>query len=77
MDDTRNIAVTFPQAESVPRAGARPRDPRKAEFETNKLKRRLRRQVGQAIADYGMIEDGDRVMGQGQLRFARNPARTA
>src|SRR5260221_1273030 len=38
------------------------RDPRKAEFETNKLKRRLRRQVGQAIADYGMIEDGDRVM---------------
>ena len=38
------------------------RDPRKAEFEVNKLKRRLRRQVGQAIADYGMIEDGDRVM---------------
>src|SRR5260221_1503355 len=38
------------------------RDPRKAEFEINKLKRRLRRQVGQAIADYGMIEDGDRVM---------------
>jgi tRNA 2-thiocytidine biosynthesis protein TtcA len=38
------------------------RDARKAEFETNKLKRRLRRQVGQAIADYGMIEEGDRVM---------------
>ena len=45
---------------SVPAAGAR--DPRRAEFETNKLKRRLRRQVGEAIADYAMIEEGDRVM---------------
>nr|BAL55725.1 hypothetical conserved protein [uncultured Gammaproteobacteria bacterium] len=31
-------------------------------YEFNKLKKRLRRQVGQAIADYRMIEDGDRVM---------------
>lgn len=31
-------------------------------FEFNKLKKRLRRQVGEAIADYGMIEDGDKVM---------------
>ena len=38
------------------------RDPRKAEFETNKLKKRLRRLVGEAIGDYGLIEDGDRVM---------------
>jgi len=30
--------------------------------EANKLAKRLRRQVGQAIADYNMIEDGDRVM---------------
>ena len=30
--------------------------------DTNKLARRLRRQVGQAIADYNMIEAGDRVM---------------
>lgn len=27
-----------------------------------KLAKRLRRRVGQAIADYGMIEQGDRVM---------------
>ncbi len=51
---------------SVPAAPAppapAPRDPRKAEFETNKLKKRLRRLVGEAIADYGMIEAGDRVM---------------
>jgi len=43
-------------------ATARPRDPRKAEFETNKLRKRLRRLVGQAIADYAMIAEGDRVM---------------
>lgn len=30
--------------------------------DANKLAKRLRRQVGQAIADYNMIEDGDRVM---------------
>jgi tRNA 2-thiocytidine biosynthesis protein TtcA len=62
MDDLRDSAVASPAAPSTPRERARARDPRKAEFETNKLKRRLRRQVGQAIADYGMIEDGDRVM---------------
>ena len=38
------------------------RDPRKAEFEANKLKKRLRRQVGCAIRDYALIEPGDRVM---------------
>jgi tRNA 2-thiocytidine biosynthesis protein TtcA len=30
--------------------------------EVHKLAKRLRRQVGQAIADYNMIEDGDRIM---------------
>ena len=39
-----------------------PGDPRKAEFEVNKLRKRLRRQVGEAIGDYGLIEAGDRVM---------------
>jgi tRNA 2-thiocytidine biosynthesis protein TtcA len=38
------------------------RDPRKAEFEANKLKKRLRRQVGEAIGQFGLIEAGDRVM---------------
>jgi len=37
-------------------------DPRKAEFEANKLRKRLRRQVGEAIAAYGLIERNDRVM---------------
>jgi tRNA 2-thiocytidine biosynthesis protein TtcA len=38
------------------------RDPRKAEYEAGKLAKRLRRQVGEAIADFGMIEEGDKVM---------------
>ncbi len=37
-------------------------DPRKAEYEENKLAKRLRHQVGQAIADFAMIENGDKVM---------------
>ena len=37
-------------------------DTRKADFESAKLAKRLRRLVGQAIADYSMIESGDRVM---------------
>src|SRR5215831_12108325 len=38
------------------------RDEQRAEFEANKLRKRLRRLVGQAIADFAMIEEGDRVM---------------
>jgi tRNA 2-thiocytidine biosynthesis protein TtcA len=39
-----------------------PGDPRKRELEANKLAKRLRRQVGEAIADFNLIEAGDRVM---------------
>ena len=35
---------------------------RKAAFESNKLSKRLHRQVGQAITDFQMIENGDKVM---------------
>ncbi len=37
-------------------------DPRRTAHEQGKLAKRLRRQVGQAIADFGMIEEGDKVM---------------
>src|SRR3954464_652563 len=37
-------------------------DRRKTDYEAGKLAKRLRRQVGEAIADFGMIEEGDRVM---------------
>jgi tRNA 2-thiocytidine biosynthesis protein TtcA len=39
-----------------------PSDPRRQKNEFNKLRKRLRRNVGNAIVDFNMIEDGDRVM---------------
>jgi len=38
------------------------REARKAAFESNKLAKRLRREAGQAIADFDMIRAGDKVM---------------
>jgi tRNA 2-thiocytidine biosynthesis protein TtcA len=38
------------------------RAPQRRAHENNKLAKRLRHQVGRAIADFGMIEDGDKVM---------------
>ena len=38
------------------------RDSRKQAYEAGKLAKRLRRQVGEAIADFGMIGHGDKVM---------------
>ena len=35
---------------------------KKEQYNTNKLHKRLRRQVGTAIADFNMIEAGDRIM---------------
>jgi len=60
MDDAVPAQATGATASDPPAAHAR--DPRKAEFEANKLKKRLRRQVGEAIGDFGLIEPGDRVM---------------
>ena len=37
-------------------------DDRKQRLEFNKLNKRLRRHVGQAIADFNMIEEGDKIM---------------
>ncbi len=35
---------------------------RKDQYQLNKLQKRLRHAVGDAIADFGMIEDGDKIM---------------
>jgi tRNA 2-thiocytidine biosynthesis protein TtcA len=37
-------------------------DRRKTDYEAGKLAKRIRRQVGEAIADFGMIDEGDKVM---------------
>jgi len=41
---------------------AQPEPSRKQTYEAGKLAKRLRHQVGQAIADFQMIEEGDKVM---------------
>ncbi|GAB1595105.1 tRNA 2-thiocytidine(32) synthetase TtcA [Lysobacter claricitrinus] len=46
----------------IPLSEPLPPRARRAQHEANKLAKRLRHQVGRAIADFGMIEDGDKVM---------------
>ncbi len=58
-----NAPTTAAQLMALPEAETeRLPDPRKAVFEANKLSKRLHRQVGQALADFNMIEAGDKVM---------------
>ena len=47
---------------SVIRITPRSNRERKESYEANKLTKRLRRLAGEAIADYGLIADGDKVM---------------
>ena len=52
------MSTVLPLLEPQPHARAQPR----RAHEQHKLAKRLRHQVGRAIADFGMIEEGDKVM---------------
>ena len=54
-------ATMLEEAQAQAQATAR-KAAAKVEFENNKLSKRLHRQVGQAIAEFNMIEPGDKVM---------------
>jgi tRNA 2-thiocytidine biosynthesis protein TtcA len=56
------MSAVLPLPEPLSRNATRRTDPRTVQREQAKLAKRLRRQVGQAIADFGMIEAGDKVM---------------
>lgn len=55
------IAEITPTLAPVSDSASREKVTRDA-FENNKLEKRLCREVGQAIVEYNMIEQGDRVM---------------
>jgi len=53
----------LPEEMQAPTQATAPtRHQQKADYENNKLHKRLARLVGQAIGDFNMIEEGDRVM---------------
>lgn len=62
-----DLAFALDVSPSAPLSAAAPHDgkgdvSKKERTEFNKLQKRLRRLVGEAIQDYSMIEDGDKVM---------------
>ena len=63
VSNTQDVTQFFEPDELLAEAPvSRAGDFRKADFELNKLTKRLRRLVGQAVVDYNMIDDGDLVM---------------
>ncbi len=63
-DGSAAAPVTAPDGQGAQGSGrpAMTRREQKDAYENNKLFKRLMRQVGQAIGDYNMIENGDKVM---------------
>jgi tRNA 2-thiocytidine biosynthesis protein TtcA len=60
--EASTLSPPFPERGPAGKLSNTAKDARRAAFEANKLAKRLRREVGQAIADFNMIEAGDKVM---------------
>src|SRR3546814_18421952 len=59
---TETSAASFATTAATTAAASSFKQNEKIAYENNKLHKRLCRQVGQAIGDFNMIEDGDTVM---------------
>ena len=59
-DATAKVAESAPKVEDLTAEEAA--QEKKLKLESNKLQKRLRREAGRAIADFNMIEEGDRIM---------------
>jgi len=56
------VAAPLTSGPSLPERAQTAKQAEKIAFENNKLEKHLHRLAGQAIVDYNMIEEGDRVM---------------
>jgi tRNA 2-thiocytidine biosynthesis protein TtcA len=56
------IAATSPERGKVTANATRAKDPRKGQYEKNKCHKKLRKLVGEALTDFNMLEEGDKVM---------------
>lgn len=62
LDDAKPVAAWFPDMSETDAETASTKETAERKFQFNKLQKRLRRLTGQAIKDYNMIQDGDKVM---------------
>ena len=55
---TSSVGIHAPTEHPLSRSA----DPRKSQYEKNKCHKKLRKLVGEALTDFDMLQDGDKVM---------------